>query len=223
MRGSALLAMQTPGPCSGNSLSVMGCGSNAGWVIDLAAAGISAALVAFLLMRPHLYVFGATVGWAALAFIANFALRHSGTIDAPATYRMTAYFVVLVIAGVLLVVEGKPQVGRRARQAAGGSDAARMAECRVRRTGRSLPARSGRSLPARSDALLGTPPYFVAPVPAPVAPAAPPSSLRHRRARRTRRQVAPAFGPGRGAFGAGAAFGPLVRDVGRIPFLAVTR
>jgi hypothetical protein len=107
--GGALLAMQTPGPCSRSSFSGVGCGSNAGWVIDLAAAGISAALVAFLLTRPHLYVFGVTVGWAALAFIANFALRNSGTIDAPATYRMTAYFVVLVIAGVLLVVEGKPR------------------------------------------------------------------------------------------------------------------
>jgi len=105
----ALLAMQTPGFCSGNVLSGVGCGSNAGWVLDLAAAGISAALVAFLLTRPHLYVFGATVGWAALAFVANFALRHSGTIDMPATYRMTGYFVVLVIAGVLLAVEGKPK------------------------------------------------------------------------------------------------------------------
>jgi hypothetical protein len=114
--GNALLAMQIPGFCSG-SLSSLGCGSNAGWVIDLAAAGISAGLVAFLLMRPHLYVFGATVGWAALAFIANFALRHSGTIDAPATYRMTVYFVVLVIAGVLLVVEGKPKLdAERARR-----------------------------------------------------------------------------------------------------------
>ncbi|HEX7611336.1 MAG TPA: hypothetical protein VF371_01090 [Candidatus Limnocylindrales bacterium] len=172
--GSALLAMQIPGPCSGNNFSGVGCGSNAGWVIDLAAAGISAALVACLLMRPHLYVFGATVGWAALALVANFALRHSGTIDAPATYRMTAYFVVLVIAGVLLVVEGKPRwdAERATRPVAqmppgwpNTGYAAPTAPYPPAPTAPYPPAQMRYSAP---------PPYFVAPVPAPAAPAAPP-------------------------------------------------
>jgi hypothetical protein len=148
--GSALLAMQTPGVCSGLNLSGVGCGSNAGWVIDLAAAGISAGLVAFLLMRPHLYVFGATVGWAAVAFVSNFALRHVGTIDVPATYRMTGYFLVLVIAGVLFAVEGKPKWD------------AERAKVPVAQMPPGWPA----GYPAPP------PPYFVPPV-APVAPAAP--------------------------------------------------
>ncbi len=173
--GSALLAMQTPGFCSGSSLSGVGCGSNAGWVIDLGAAGISAALVAFLLMRPHLYVFGGTVGWAALAFIANFALRHSGTIDAPATYRMTAYFVVLVIAGVLLVVEAKPKwdAERAKRPVAqmppGWPNAGYAAPTAP------YPPPPGVQYPPAQMPYTATPPYFVAPVPAPVAPAAPPA------------------------------------------------
>ena len=172
--GSALLAMQTPGPCSGNNFSGVGCGSNAGWVIDLAAAGISAALVAFLLMRPHLYVFGATVGWAALAFIANFALRHSGTIDAPATYRMTVYFVVLVVAGVLLVVEGKPRLdAERARRPVaqmppGWPNAGYAAPPAP------YPPAPGMQYPPAQMPYTATPPYFVASVPAPLAPAASP-------------------------------------------------
>ena len=164
--GGALLAMQTPGLCSGNSFSGLGCGSNAGWVIDLVAAGISAALVAFLLMRPHLYVFGATVGWAALAFISNFALRHSGTLDAPATYRMTAYFLVLVIAVVLLVVEGKPRwdaerAKRPVAQMPPGWPNAGYAGPTVPYP----PAQMPYSVP---------PPYFVSSAPAPLTPAAPP-------------------------------------------------
>lgn len=162
--GSALLAMQTPGFCSGSSLSGVGCGSNAGWVIDLGAAGISAALVAFLLMRPHLYVFGATVGWAALAFVTNFALRDSGTIDTPATYRMTVYFVVLVVAGVLLVVEGKPRWdAERAKQPVApmppGWPAGYAAP-----TAPYPPPQMPYSVP---------PPYFVAPGTAPATPATP--------------------------------------------------
>jgi hypothetical protein len=171
---SALLAMQTPGACSGYNVGGMGCGSNAGWVIDLAAAGISAALVAFLLMRPHLYVFGATVGWAALAFVANFALRHSGTIDTPATYRMTAYFVVLVIAGVLLIVEGKPRwdaerVKRPVAQTPPGWPNAGYAAPTA-----PYPPPPGMQYPPAQMPYTATPPYFVAPAPAPVAPAAPP-------------------------------------------------
>jgi hypothetical protein len=107
---NALVTMQMPDLCRGlpSQLNVPGlsCGTNSGWVIDLAAAGISAALLAFLLIRPHFYVFAATVGWAGLAFISNFALRHTTNgPDAVATYRMTVYFLVLVIAGVLLALE----------------------------------------------------------------------------------------------------------------------
>jgi len=177
--GSALLAMQTPGPCSGNNFSVLGCGSNAGWVIDLGAAGISAALVAFLLMRPHLYVFGGAVGWAASAFIANFALRHSGTIDTPATYRMTVYFVVLVIAGVLLVVEGKPRLDaerakRPVAQMPPGWPKAGYVAPPAPYVPAPYPAAPGMPYPSAQMPYTETPPYFVAPVPAPVAPAAPP-------------------------------------------------
>jgi hypothetical protein len=172
--GSALLAMQMPGFCSGSSFSGAGCGSNAGWVIDLGAAGISAALVACLLMRPHLYVFGGTVGWAALAFVANFALRQSGTIDAPATYRMTIYFVVLVIAGVLLVVEGKPRMdAERARRPVaqmplGWPQAGYAAPTAP------YPPPPTAPYPPTQMPYTATPPYFVASAPAPVAPAAPP-------------------------------------------------
>jgi hypothetical protein len=172
--GGALLAMQTPGPCSRSSFSGVGCGSNAGWVIDLAAAGISAALVAFLLTRPHLYVFGVTVGWAALAFIANFALRNSGTIDAPATYRMTAYFVVLVIAGVLLVVEGKPRwdaerAKRPVAQMPPGWPKAGYAAPPA-----PYPPAPGMQYPPAQMPYSAPPPYFVGSPPAPVSPAAPP-------------------------------------------------
>ncbi len=177
--GSALLAMQMPGSCSGFGLSGVGCGSNAGWVIDLGAAGVSAALVACLLMRPHLYVFGGTVGWAALAFIANFALRHSGTIDAPATYRMTVYFVVLVIAGVLLVVEGKPRLdAERARrpvaQMPPGWPNAGYAAPPAPYPPAPYPPAPGMQYPPAQMPYTATPPYFVASVPAPLAPAASP-------------------------------------------------
>jgi hypothetical protein len=177
--GSALLAMQMPGSCSGSNFSGVGCGSNAGWVIDLAAAGISAALVAFLLMRPHLYVFGATVGWAASAFIANFALRHSGTIDAPATYRMTVYFVVLVVAGVLLVVEGKPRLdAERARrpvaQMSPGWPNAGYAAPPAPYPPAPYPPAPGMQYPPAQMPYTATPPYFVASVPAALAPAASP-------------------------------------------------
>jgi hypothetical protein len=169
--GGALLAMQTPGFCSGQNLLGSGCGSNAGWVIDLGAAGISAALVALLLMRPHFYVFAGTVGWAALAFVANFALRHSGTLDAVATYRMTAYFLVLVVAGVLLVVEGKPKWdAERARRPVAQmppawSNAAPAA---------AYPPPTGVHYPTAQMPYPAAPPYYVAPAPAPLAPVAPP-------------------------------------------------
>jgi hypothetical protein len=94
-------------------------GANPGWVIDLIAAGISAAFVALLLMRPHAYVFGAAVAWAAIAFVVNFALRQPDSVDSVATYRMVTYFLVFVVAGVLVAAElwerQEPQrVARRA-------------------------------------------------------------------------------------------------------------
>ncbi|MGA3058369.1 MAG: hypothetical protein ABSE70_10110 [Candidatus Limnocylindrales bacterium] len=121
---NALIAMQMPDLCKGlpsqfNTIGIS-CG-NSGWVIDLASAGISAGLLAFLLIRPHLYVFGATAGWGGLAFISNFALRHTANApDVVATYRMTIYFLVLVVAGVLLALElqAKLEADRAKRPAA---------------------------------------------------------------------------------------------------------
>ena len=95
---NALTAMQnTP---------VMG-STNAGWVVDLLTSGVCAALVALLLMRPHLYVFVTVVAWAFLAFLANYIMRHTPGFDSLATVRMTLYFVTLVIGGVLVVFEGR--------------------------------------------------------------------------------------------------------------------
>jgi hypothetical protein len=95
---NALTAMQnTP---------VMG-STNAGWVVDLLTSGVCAALVTLLLMRPHLYVFVPVVGWALLAFLANYIMRHTPGFDSLATVRMTLYFVLFVIGSVLVVFEGR--------------------------------------------------------------------------------------------------------------------
>jgi hypothetical protein len=102
---NALTTMQNT-PTIGNFSSTAG-GTNAGWVVDLLTSGVSAALVALLLMRPHLYVFVAMVGWALLALLANFIMRHTPGVDWLATVRMTLYFVVLVIGGVLVAFEGR--------------------------------------------------------------------------------------------------------------------
>jgi hypothetical protein len=80
-------------------------GGNAGWVIDLVAAGISAAFATVLLMRPHVYAFGAATVWALVAFVVNFALRQPDSVDTIATYRMVIYFLVFVAAVVLVVAE----------------------------------------------------------------------------------------------------------------------
>ena len=104
---NALVGMQVADPCAGlSSVTGLNCGSNAGWFVDLMTSGICATLVALLLLRPHLYIFVPVVAWAFLAFIANFVMKSKG-FDALATFRMTIYFVVLVGAGVLLVVEGQ--------------------------------------------------------------------------------------------------------------------
>jgi ABC-type multidrug transport system fused ATPase/permease subunit len=101
---NALTAMQNTGSFGGGS---SGGGTNAGWIVDLLTSGVCAALVALLLMRPHLYVFVAVVGWALLAFLANYIMRHTPGFDVLATVRMTLYFVTLVIGGVLVVFEGR--------------------------------------------------------------------------------------------------------------------
>ncbi len=91
---NALMAMQTTRN-----------GGNAGWVIDLAAAAISAAFATVLLMRPHVYVFGAAAVWALVAFVVNFALRQPDGVDQIATYRMVIYFLVFVGSVVLVVAD----------------------------------------------------------------------------------------------------------------------
>lgn len=104
---NGFVTMQTPDVCRGLTQSQLaGCGGNAGWIVDLGAAAIGAALVAALLMRPYLYVFGAVVGWCILAFVSNLAMRHStGGPDPIATVRMTVYLVAGVVAIALLAVE----------------------------------------------------------------------------------------------------------------------
>jgi hypothetical protein len=112
---NALIGMQSMDPCSGlTSAQTVGlhCGTSGGWFIDLMTSGICAILVAFLLLRPHLYVFAPVVVWSFLAFLANFVMKAKG-FDALATGRMAIYFVVLVGAGVLLFIEGKPWVAER--------------------------------------------------------------------------------------------------------------
>jgi len=80
-------------------------GGNAGWVIDLAAAAISAGFATVLLMRPHFYVFAADAVWALIAFVVNFALRQPDFVDPIATYRMVIYFLVFVASVVLIAAE----------------------------------------------------------------------------------------------------------------------
>jgi hypothetical protein len=101
---NGLTAMQNVGSIGNFST---GGGTNAGWVVDLLTSGVSAALVALLLMRPHFYVLVPMVVWALLALLANFIMRHTPGVDWLATVRMTLYFVVLVIGGVLVVFEGR--------------------------------------------------------------------------------------------------------------------
>ena len=76
--GNGLINMQMPDLCNsfygGNGST---CNVNAGWLVDLGAAVVSAALLTLLLLRPHFYVFAATFGWSALAFLTNLAMRHS--------------------------------------------------------------------------------------------------------------------------------------------------
>ena len=106
---NGLSAMQAVDPCAGVASSAtagLHCGTSAGWFIDLITSGICAALVALLLLRPHLYIFVAVVAWSFLAFIANFVMKSKG-FDALATERMAIYFVVFIGAGVLLIVEGQ--------------------------------------------------------------------------------------------------------------------
>jgi len=102
---NALTTMQNTATLG--SMASMGGGTNAGWVVDLLTSGVCAALVALLLMRPHLYVFVPVVGWALLAFLANYIMRHTPGLDTLATVRMTLYFIVLVIGGVLVAFEGR--------------------------------------------------------------------------------------------------------------------
>jgi hypothetical protein len=69
---NALVGMQALDPCSGLAhVSGLNCGTNAGWFVDLMTSAICATLVAFLLLRPHLYVFAPVVVWSFVAVLAN--------------------------------------------------------------------------------------------------------------------------------------------------------
>jgi hypothetical protein len=106
---NALSGMQVTDPCAGLPASVtatLHCGTNAGWFVDLMTSGICAVLVALLLLRPHLYIFLPTVLWAFLGFLANFIMKGKG-FDQLASERMAIYFVVFMLAGTLLVIEGQ--------------------------------------------------------------------------------------------------------------------
>jgi hypothetical protein len=79
--------------------------ASAAWIIDLFTCAISAVLVTFILLRPHLYFFVPVLGWSFLAFFANFIMKQKGP-DFVATERMSVYFVAFVVAAVLVGVEG---------------------------------------------------------------------------------------------------------------------
>jgi hypothetical protein len=159
---NALTAMQAMDPCTGlTAAQTVGvhCGTSGGWFIDLMTSGMCAILVAFLLLRPHLYVFFPVVVWSLLAFLANFIMKAKG-FDALATGRMTVYFVVLVGAAVLLFIEGKPWVSERwARRPMPG-------------------AWQGQPYPGQYPQQPGYPPQppFAPPPPPPAAPPAPPAA-----------------------------------------------
>jgi hypothetical protein len=120
--GNGFITMQQPDICKGLSQSQianLSCGGNAAWIVDLGAAAIGAALLAAVLMRPYLYVFGAVVAWSALAFVSNLAMRHSGSgVDPVATVRLAVYLVICVVAIALLSVEVKAKMDADAAAAA---------------------------------------------------------------------------------------------------------
>jgi hypothetical protein len=104
---NALQGMQAIDPCAGLSTTTgLHCGTNAGWFVDLMTSGICTVLVAFLLLRPHLYVWAPIVFWSFLAFLANYVMKAKG-FDLIATVRMALYFVVFVGAGVLTLIDGQ--------------------------------------------------------------------------------------------------------------------
>jgi hypothetical protein len=119
--GNGLLNMQMPPLCRQYPLGInVDCSaSGSGWLVDIGAAIISAALLALLLLRPNFPVFAATLGWAALAFVANLAMRHSENgPDTIATFRMTIYILAAVIAAVLVSAEYLAQTDAERRAAA---------------------------------------------------------------------------------------------------------
>jgi hypothetical protein len=83
----------------------LGDAGNGGWVIDLAAAAITVAVVTFLLMKPHLLVFAATEVWVLLSLIVNFALRDSERASVDVSLRLAVYTLAFVAAGILLGFE----------------------------------------------------------------------------------------------------------------------
>jgi len=88
-----------------HGLALMDAGGSAAWFIELLTAGVCAALGVLLLMRPHLWFFCAAAIWSLVGFCANFIMKMKQG-DTTAIERMGIYWVVLVGACVLIVVEG---------------------------------------------------------------------------------------------------------------------
>jgi hypothetical protein len=81
-------------------------GGDPGFVVDLGACIVSAALVALILSRPDLDSLGLVVVWSLVAFSANLLLRRTGNgVDPVATVRMAIYLITAVTAGILVAVE----------------------------------------------------------------------------------------------------------------------
>jgi hypothetical protein len=95
--------------------------SNGGWIIDLGAAAVSMGVATLLLLRPDRLVLASAGVWAAVAFLANLVTRKSGSFDMAVTYRCPVYFLVLVAAVVLLVVEYQVSSARAAKAKASES------------------------------------------------------------------------------------------------------
>jgi hypothetical protein len=89
-----------------HGLQLMDAGGSAAWFIELMTAGICTVLGVLLLMRPHLWFFCAAAIWSLIGFCANFIMKMKDVPDSAAETRMTFYWIILVGACVLIVVEG---------------------------------------------------------------------------------------------------------------------
>jgi hypothetical protein len=79
-------------------------GSDSGaWFLELASSAICTVIATLLLTRPHLWFFCAAAIWSLLAFLGNFIMKLK---DTTPIQRETIYWIVLVGACVLIVIEG---------------------------------------------------------------------------------------------------------------------